>query len=152
MPNEEHNVVPQLEPIVAVSGSYYNLHDRVYFPINHKLVRDLLGRLLTQLDVMNLSDRAHSAAKSLTVREVWRWWSYVCDNAVTAGMGCLAPVVVDEDAAEDEPLSNRWGWKSEQEWHTSLTAQSDDPDDAPDAVTVGRRGINLRVDSPTRVG
>lgn len=127
------NPIAWMEPIRARSGDYGNLDARVYFPINHNLVRDLLGRLLTQLDAMGLPDRAHSAAKSLLVREVWRWWSFACDNATTSGLGCLAPVVLNDDgyvakddvtAAAQVSPSNRWGWKSEQEWLASLVTSS----------------------------
>jgi hypothetical protein len=111
-----------MEPI-RQTGQYDILGDRVYFPINHNLVRDLLGRLLTQLDAMALPDRAHKAAKSLLVREVWRWWSWCAENSTTSGLGCVAPVVMTEDyvpkddvTAAQRPPSNRWGWKSEQEW------------------------------------
>jgi hypothetical protein len=121
----------QLEPIKSLAGTYDTLADNVYIPINHNLVRDLLGRVLTQLDAMGLPDRAHHAAKSLLTREVWRWWAFACDNSTTSGLGCIAPIVmvvdsvpVDDSAIDPKSLSNRWGWQSEREWLDSLRPAS----------------------------
>lgn len=109
--------------VVHRSGHPYDtLGDQIFFPVNHRQVRDLIGRLLTQLDAMALPDRAHRAAKTLLVQEVWRWWGDACDNACTSGAGCLAPIVMDPEAriaASGKPLmppSNRWGWQSEEAW------------------------------------
>lgn len=131
----EHSTI---EPALrAATKDYDILNDLTYFPVNHNLVRDLLGRVLTQLDAMALPDRAHSAAKSLLTREVWRWWSFACENSTTSGLGCIAPVVMsresvpkDDVTAASEPPSNRWGWRSEREWHQA---------------SAGGKGINLTV-------
>ena len=90
--------------------------DNVYYPLNHQQLRDLLGKLLTQLDAMALPDRAHRAAKTLLVQETWRWWDSVAENATTSAQGCIAPVVCDSRNVPgwDGPFSNRWGWASEQ--------------------------------------
>lgn len=126
MSNDNHDGHVQLEPIRGRAGNYDPFDDRVSFPINHKTVRDLLGRVLTQLDAMGLPDRAHAAAKSLLTREVWRWWADACDNAATSYKGCIAPVVtirtswpIGEDPDVKE-VSNRWGWPSEGAWRDSL--------------------------------
>lgn len=92
------------------SEFYGILDDAVYNPVNHLLLRDLLGRLLTQLDAMALPDRAHRAARTLITAEVWRWWDFVHENAVTSGQGCIAPVVVRPIGGR---LSNRWGFADE---------------------------------------
>ncbi len=89
--------------------------DDVWLPANHRQLRDLLGKLLTQLDAMALSDRAHHAAKALITREVWNWWNGVYENATTSHLGDLAPIVTDGPRVADGP-SNRWGWQSEQAW------------------------------------
>lgn len=121
MPVIDHEL--EREPVLHRQTSEYNvLGDNVFFPTNHALVRDLLGKLLTQLDVMNLPDRAHRAAKTLIVAEVWRWWDYVTDNCVTSYEGCLAPIMMrtrpyqKTDDGDPSPPSNRWGWYSEEEY------------------------------------
>lgn len=115
------------EPVVIhrqTSPHYGLLDDDVYYPINHWQLRDLLGKVLTQLDAMGLPDRAHRAARSLLTQEVWRWWDGVHENATTSGAGSIAPVVTRGSNPNTGAVSNRWGWKSEAEYLGSLTASS----------------------------
>lgn len=99
------------------SPHYDILGDGVHYPVDHNQVRDLVGKLLTQLDAMALSDRAHRAARTLFVQQIWAWWGNVHENAVTSTQGCIAPVVMTPGAATP---SNRWGWASEQAYLDSL--------------------------------
>ena len=106
------------------SAGYDITGDLVYFPVNHNQLRDLLGKVLTHLDMMAVPDRAHRAAKALLVAEVWRWWDRVYDNATTSAQGCIAPIVCAgdrlKDGDEQRPHSNRWGWASEDAYLASL--------------------------------
>lgn len=111
------------------SAVYGITADNVYYPANHRQFRDLIGRLLTQLDAMALPDRAHRAAKTLLVQEAWRWWDGVAENAVTSGQGCLAPVVMAHWGTVDGVApSNRWGWESEAKWLAGNPTQSEPRD------------------------
>lgn len=110
---------------------YDVLGDDVYFPVNHTQVRHLIGALLTNLDAMALPDRARRAAKTLLVQSAWNWWSDACENAATSGSGCLAPIVMNyrstpADVVRTEAPSNRWGWKSEQEYLDFLVGRNDE--------------------------
>lgn len=109
------------------SEHYDILGDDIYYPVNHQQLRDLLGKLLTQLDAMALPDRAHRATKTLLTQEVWRWWDGVAVNATTSYKGCIAPVVVHnggkvpkgvstDGVVHEAAPSNRWGWESEAQW------------------------------------
>lgn len=104
------------------SAHYDILGDDVYYPVNHQQLRDLIGKLLTQLDAMALPDRAHKAAKTLLVQEAWRWWDSVAANSTTSYNGCIAPVVTKPNLLG--PPSNRWGWESESTWLAGNPAQS----------------------------
>jgi len=109
---------------------YDVLGDDVFFPVNHTQVRRLIGALLTNLDAMALPDRARRAAKTLLVQSAWNWWSDACENAATGSAGCLAPVVMNyrstpADVVRSEPPSNRWGWKSEDEYLASPRVTDD---------------------------
>lgn len=108
------------------SAHYDILGDDVFYPVNHQQLRDLIGKLLTQLDAMALPDRAHKAAKTLLVQEAWRWWDGVADNSTTSYDGCIAPVVVANNGryVQDATASNRWGWESESTWLAGKPAQS----------------------------
>lgn len=112
--------------VVHRQSSYYGiLDDDTYFPTNHQQVRDLIGRVLTQLDAMSLPERAHRAAKTLLTREVWSWWNGIYENSTTSGLGCLAPVVMNSHAVpgNDVPSSNRWGWESEDAYLARTTVR-----------------------------
>lgn len=120
------------------TSEYYDiLGDNIYYPINHVQLRDLLGKLLTQLDAMALPDRAHKAAKTLLVQEIWRWWDGVAVNSTTSYKGCIAPIVArnggkvpkgcqgDDGVVYEEAPSNRWGFESEEQWLSGNVAQSE---------------------------
>lgn len=109
------------------SPHYDLLGDDVYYPTSHRQLRDLIGKLLTQLDAMALPDRAHKAARTLLTQEAWRWWDTVADNATTSAGGCIAPVVLANGGRylEGVAASNRWGWDSEAAWLAGFPAQSE---------------------------
>lgn len=113
--SDEHDVVVlhhQRSPHYGIAA------DHIWYPTSPMQVRALVGKLLTQLDAMALPDRAHKAARTLLVQEIWRWWDGVYENATTSSEGCIAPIVAAPNGrlAEGEPPSNRWGWRSEREW------------------------------------
>lgn len=117
------------EPFVVhrqTSPHYGILDDHTYFPVNHQQLRDLIGKVLTHLDAMNMPDRAHRAARTLLTNEMWQWWNGVYENATTSYKGCIAPVVMDASRtpsdSEETPPSNRWGWASEDDYlHAPLS-------------------------------
>ena len=83
--------------------------DRYYFPINVDQVKDLLGKTLTQLEVMNL--RNEKATKDVFRQLIWSWFSNVQDNSVTSYQGCIAPIFDFSERGEivkDGPQTNRW--------------------------------------------
>lgn len=121
-PEHEVGVVHrQSSPVYDILG------DNVFYPVNHQQLRDLLGRLLTQIDAMVLPDRPHRAAKTLLTQQVWRWWDGVADNATTSYLGCIAPIVVANGGRVVDGVepSNRWGWESEAVWLAGNPAQSE---------------------------
>lgn len=107
------------------SPDYDILGDGVYYPVEHGQVRDLLGRVLTHLDAMALTDRAHRASRTLLTQEVWRWWGGVYDNTTTSYLGCIAPIIAHGNPGSDEPPSNRWGWESEAAYMASVKPQNE---------------------------
>lgn len=82
--------------------------DRYYFPINVNQVEDLLGKTLTQLEVMNL--RNEKATKDVFRQLIWSWFGNVQENSTTSYQGCIAPVFSFSDHGEiiDGPQTNRW--------------------------------------------
>lgn len=112
---EEHHYHPDPAGLYDITG------ESVWLPVNHRQLRDLLGRVLTHLDAMGLPERAHKAARTLLTQETWRWWDEVYRNARTSYEGCLAPVICP-GVVGSHPAPNRWGWKSEQEWLDAMAS------------------------------
>lgn len=107
-------------PIHHQSSDYDITGDEVYYPINHNQLRDLLGKMLTLLDAMNLPERVHTAQKALIVQSAWLWWDGVYSNATTSYAGCIAPIVTEKHKDSKFYPSNRWGYKSEEEYLDSI--------------------------------
>jgi hypothetical protein len=55
-----------------------------YFPVNHSLVRRLLGQILTQIEAMNLPQKTEEANKAIFIQMIWRWFDEVMDNSATS--------------------------------------------------------------------
>ena len=84
-------------------------YGKYYFPINVNQVEDLLGKTLTQLEVMNL--RNEKATKDVFRQLIWSWYSAVQENSITSYNGCIAPIFDFSDHGElvkDGPQTNRW--------------------------------------------
>lgn len=116
--NEEdkNRLEMQALPTMHQTSQYNITGDNIYYPANHEQLRDLLGKLLTLLDAMNLPDRVHMAQKALIVQSVWAWWDSVYDNATTSYQGCIAPITLEPHKDSQFYPGNRWGYKSEDEW------------------------------------
>lgn len=82
--------------------------DRYYFPVNVSQVEDLLGKTLTQLEVMNL--RNEKATKDVFRQLIWSWYGNVQENSLTSYQGCIAPIFSFSDHGEivEGPQTNRW--------------------------------------------
>lgn len=82
--------------------------DRIYFPINYPLVRDLLGRMLTVVDCAVSPGAQNKATKDLVRQSLYRWFEEVQENSLTSYRGCIAPI---------EVLSNDDGSDRKYIWH-----------------------------------
>jgi len=83
--------------------------DRYYFPVNVNQVEDLLGKTLTQLEVMNL--RNEKATKDVFRQLIWSWYNNVQENSLTSYQQCIAPIFDFSDhgeVLEKGPQTNRW--------------------------------------------
>jgi hypothetical protein len=85
--------------------------DKYYFPINLNQVKDLLGKMLTHVEAMNLREGVEKANKDLVRQHIWKWFAEVQENSLTSYKGCIAPIFSFSDNGEivkDGPQSNRW--------------------------------------------
>lgn len=77
-----------------VVSSDVDVVNDVYFPINYPQVRDLLGKMLTHVDALGLSDTQGKAAKDLVRESFHRWYSGVQENSLRSYRGCIGPIEV----------------------------------------------------------
>lgn len=124
--DETHTPAPV--EIIRLPGVPANAHaDDWYFPINIDQVRDLKESLFTRLEMLNLSKKAEDAAKVVFQEFIWQWFAHVQENSTTSYKGCIAPVVCDEHKDSKFYPSNRWGYKSEEEYNEALPKVMENP-------------------------
>jgi hypothetical protein len=87
-----------------IPGTIGNL-DELYFPVNKGQVNDILGKILTQLEAMNLTEKSERANKAIFKQMVWHWFDEAIDNSVTSANGCIAPIKIKECFCEDSENS-----------------------------------------------
>lgn len=85
--------------------------EKYYFPINLSQVEDLLGKMLTQVEAMNLRGTVEKANKDIVRQRIWKWFEEVQENSLTSYKGCIAPIFDFSDHGEvvkNGPQTNRW--------------------------------------------
>ena len=81
--DEENRIALQSVPVHYMPKGIENFED-YWFPIYHEQVRDILGKILTQIEAMNLPERTEKATKAIFTQMVWHWFDQVMDNSATA--------------------------------------------------------------------
>lgn len=115
MSEEDEQRIAERSIVTHHQSSHYDITgDDVYYPVNHKQLRELLGDNLTILDGMNLPERVHRAVKATITQAAWRWWDEVYSDATTSYKGCIAPIIMEEHKDSKFYPSNRWGFESEE--------------------------------------
>lgn len=74
----------------------YDRPNDVYIPVNIGQVKDLLGKVLTQIEAMNLSEKAENANKSIAKQTIWLWWENAQENSLTSWERCIGPIDMEE--------------------------------------------------------
>lgn len=72
-----------------------------YFPTNLQQVENLLGKMLTHIEAMNLPQTVEKANKDLVRQTLWKWWSDVQENSMTSYKGCVGPLGILETNDSD---------------------------------------------------
>lgn len=75
---------------------YYNKPYAYYFPINLAQVEELLGKMLTHVEAMNLPAGVEKANKDLVRQSIWQWYSDVQENSMTSYQGVIAPIELSD--------------------------------------------------------
>lgn len=82
--------------VLDYSNNTYNY----YFPINLYQVEDLLGKVLTHIEAMNLPSSVEKANKDLLRQSIWRWYDSVQENSLTSSKGCIGAIKLPPRTAE----------------------------------------------------
>lgn len=77
-----------------VIGHGADIPNDIYFPVNYALIKNLMGKLLTIVDLAVPAETQNDAAKSLTRQAISQWFNDVQENSLTSYRGCIAPIEV----------------------------------------------------------
>jgi hypothetical protein len=71
-----------------------------YFPINVHQFEDLVGKVLTQFEAINLPEKVEQANKDIVKQLLWRWFDNVQENSITSWKAIVGPIDIKEREKE----------------------------------------------------
>lgn len=71
---------------------WYEEPTNYWFPTNQSQVEMLMGRVLTQIEAMNLPPSVEKANKDVLRSVLWRWFGDVQENSLTSTNDVIAPI------------------------------------------------------------
>ncbi len=66
--------------------------EQYYFPVNLRQFENLVGKVLTQIEAMNLNERSEKANKDIARQTLWGWWNDTQENSLTSAGLCIGPI------------------------------------------------------------
>lgn len=84
--------------VPCLPESFYEDERRFYFPVNSGLISSLVGKVLTQIESMNLSEKTENANKDIFKQIIWTWFGDVQENSVTSKDACIGPIESYDEA------------------------------------------------------
>lgn len=66
--------------------------EQYYFPVNLRQFENLVGKVLTQIEAMNLNERSEKANKDIARQTLWSWWNDAQENSITSSGLCIGPI------------------------------------------------------------
>lgn len=82
---------PEKVEITAVAIDPMRI-EQYYFPINLRQFENLVGKVLTQIEAMNLNERSEKANKDIARQTLWNWWGDAQENSLTSSELCIGPI------------------------------------------------------------
>lgn len=100
---------------------------RYYFPANVDQFETLVGRMLTQVEAMNLREPVEKANKDIMRQTLWKWWSDVQENSMTSHKLCIGPIIAPNDTGVVSDKPHIWYTRSGQleKWSSEGNNQSE---------------------------
>jgi hypothetical protein len=81
---------------------WFNTPGEFWFPINQWQMDNLVGRVLTHIEAMNLPENVLKANKDLVKQSLWGWYGDVQENSLTSYQGCIAPIRVHDQVSANQ--------------------------------------------------
>lgn len=95
---------------IHVPGGVGQSYEDYFFPIQAAQVRNLVGKILTHIEAMNLPARVEKANKDLVRQRIWDWWSESMHNSTSSAGGCIGPIEYVREALTSDEKPNRYVW------------------------------------------
>lgn len=115
--------------VIRIPGVIGEGYEEYFFPIQAAQVRNLIGKILTHVEAMNLPERVEKANKDLVRQAIWDWWSSAVDNSTSSAGGCIGPIEHIREARTSDDKPNRYVW------HTTVGELAPKRKDWPPNVT-----------------
>lgn len=96
--------------VIHVPGGIGGTYEDHFFPVQAAQVRNLVGKILTHIEAMNLPARVEKANKDLVRQSIWDWWSDAMENSMTSYGGCIGPIEHIQEALTSNDKPNRYVW------------------------------------------
>jgi len=96
--------------VIHVPGGIGGRYEDYYFPVQAAQVRNLLGKILTHIEAMNLPPRVEKANKDLVRQSIWDWWSEAMNNSTTSWGGCIGPIENIREAHTSDGKPDQYIW------------------------------------------
>ncbi len=84
------------------------LIDQYYFPVSTRQFEHLVGKVLTQIESMNLRETAEKASKDIARQTLWTWWSDAQDNSLTSSGLCIGPIFAPNANGQVSEQPHQW--------------------------------------------
>lgn len=82
--------------------------DQYYFPVSTRQFESLVGKMLTHIEAMNLSERSEKANKDIVRQNMWTWWERAQENSLTSAGLCIGPIYAPNSTGVVTSEPHQW--------------------------------------------
>lgn len=82
--------------------------EQYFFPVNLSQFENLVGKVLTQIEAMNLNERSEKANKDIARQTLWGWWNSAQENSLTSSGLCIGPIFAPNSDGQADGSAYQW--------------------------------------------
>lgn len=82
--------------------------EQYFFPVNLSQFENLVGKVLTQIEAMNLNERSEKANKDIARQTLWGWWNSAQENSLTSSGLCIGPIFAPNSDGRADGKVYQW--------------------------------------------